>query len=434
MTSKNVFLVLAVFLFAQMVSAEVVVDSVSIEPSYIEPGNDVDVTVKFHEALVARELYSSPPGGAGKSPASGDKNAFYMVKLAPNDGISSDFIVIKEGEKNIGRLFKGESWSTPFKFKVKEGAPATSYTLEFRVYETDENYGSTRLSRTYSFNITVNGVVQFTLLSGEQDAKAGEKSDLKFQLANVGKGNARHVSVLVNTSSPMTVLGASEVYVGDIADESPRDLSFGIYVDSTASPKAYVLPVTISYIDRSGAKQAASKTIGVKVMGSPKIETSLDKQDDLKAGMTGKVSISVANKAFIDAKFLSIQLLDTGDYTVTSKSEAYIGNLASDDFQTEEFAIKVADGAKAGKIPLKAKVTYTEENNNVVHVEEPAVLVNVMSEQDYARKYPQGNGTQSLVTLLLVVPALVVAYLALWLLLKIVGLITTFIDKRVFKK
>jgi hypothetical protein len=229
------------------------------------------------------------------------------------------------------------------------------------------------------------------------------------------------------------MLGSNEVYVGDIADSSPRNMSFSLYVDSSASPKAYEIPITITYLDRAGAKQTVSKKIGVKVIGSPNVETSIDSQDDLNAGAAGKITLSVANKAFVDAKFLSIQLLDTKDYTVTSGNGVYIGNLASDDFQTEEFSIKVAEGV-SGKIPMKVKITYTEENNNMVHVDEPAVTFNVMSDEDYFKKHPQGNGTQTLIMLLLALPALVAAYLVLWLLLKVVGVLTTFIDKRVFKR
>ncbi|MCX6694970.1 MAG: hypothetical protein NTU61_01575 [Candidatus Altiarchaeota archaeon] len=429
---KIVLCILVLSLIAQYVSAQVIVDSVSVEPSYVEAGNDVDINVKFHESLQKRDLFSAPAGGTGKSPTINDQNVFYIVKLVPNDEISSRYVIIKDGEKKVGHMFKGESWTTPFKIKVSDDAPVTSYSLEFQVYETNAEYQAPSLSRTYDFNVTINGVVQF-IVSSDDQARAGEKAAFNVQLVNVGGGIARHVSVSANASSPLTILGSNEVYVGDISDSDPRNISFTLYVDSVASPKAYEIPVTVSSVDRYGSKQTMTRMLGVKVGGSPKVEASLDKQDDFKSGSTGKLTLSVANTAFVDAKFLSIQILDTKDYTVTSKTDAYIGNLASDDFQSEEFSVKVADGVN-GKIPLKVKITYTEENNNIVHVEEPQVFLNVMPDSEYYMKHPQTNGTQTLMMVVILVPGLVFAYLALWLLLKIVGVITTFIDKRVFKR
>ena len=203
--------------------------------------------------------------------------------------------------------------------------------------------------------------------------------------------------------------------------------------DSAATPKAYTIPLEIKYVDRDGVTQTATKMLGVRVQGSPHIMVSLDGFEDVRDGMTGKVTLSVANKGFVEAKFLSISLADTDQYTVVSKNNVYIGNLASDDFQSEDFRIKVKEGV-SGKIPLKVTVSYTEENNNQVYSEEADVMVNVMSPEEYEKAHPSGDGAQQLITLLMAVPLLVAGYLTLWLVMKLVGSFTDLIDRKVFRR
>ena len=421
-------------LVATLVSAQARFDSVSMDPPYIQAGDDVNVYVKFHEGLNKREIYSvSTSKGGEKLPVGENADVSYIARLMAKDDATNEYILIKEGDRNVGHLFTGESWTTPFQVHVADDAPATNYTLSFELLKTtikSPSDGEVILSQ--DIQVEVSGTPKFTIDS-DSEMKAGETKKFKVMVSNVGGGVAKQVMVNLNATAPLTVLRSSSVYVGDMEGGAEKDVSYDLYADSKANPMAYTVPVEIKYTDRSGVQQTVAKVVGVKVQGMPQVSANIDSFDDMKAAMSGKVTINVANKGFVEAKFLTLSIADMKDYTVTGKNDVYIGNLASDDFQTEDFKIKVADGV-SGKIPVNVRVSYTEENNNQVHEEQQTLFINVLPADEYDKLHPTSNGTTQVSSYIMLIPALVVAYIVLWLIMKIVGAVTGFIDRKVFRK
>jgi hypothetical protein len=262
----------------------------------------------------------------------------------------------------------------------------------------------------------------------------GGTGSLDVNVMNVGGGNARQVGVTLNASSPFTILSSSESYAGNMVGLSNRTLSYVISVSSGARPGAYEIPVEIKYVNSTGGDVTVKKTLGVEVTGEPEISVMLDKSDLLKAGASGAITLSVINNGFLDAKFLSIELRPSAEYSVEEPSKIYLGNLASDDFENQEFTVKVGADAKEGKLPLRAIVEYRKENSNRVETLDTQVSVSVLSDDEYARlSKANGNGSSAL-TFVLAIPALVVAYLVLWVLVKFVGVATNYLNRRLFKR
>lgn len=419
-------------MLASCASAQARYDSASIEPPYVEPGDTVTINVKFHEGLTRREIYTTPVSNGERLPIGEKANTSYSAALVPKDEATRRYVLIKEGERPIGHLFAGETWTAPFEIQVLDGAPPTNYTLTFQLSKGGLDGTDREVALTRDITVVVNGAPKFTIDS-DNELSAGKAKSFRVAVGNVGGGTARQVTLTLNATSPLTVLKASSQYLGDMNGLTSNTLHYELYVDSTASPKAYTVPVEIRYTDREGVQQTVGKMLGVKVSGNPNVMASIDSFDDVKGGMTGKVTVSVANKGFVEAKFLSLSILDGDKYTVTSKSDVYIGNLASDDFQSEDFKVRFADGA-SGKVPLKVRVSYTEENNNGVHTDDFELPINVMSQGDYDKAHPTTDGGQQLVMVAVLIPAVIVAYVALWLLYKVAGAVTGLIDRKVFRR
>lgn len=431
-TRKTIVFGLMLVLMTAHAAADVRVDSVSLDPTQIDPGNEVNVYVKLNKQLDRREVYGGAERVGSKTVLRDDPNVFYMAKLVAKDSAASKYLIILDGEKNIGHLFDGESWTTPFKIRVSADAPPADYGMEYQLIETDADYKTRGDVKSYEFNVPVKGTVKFSI-SSNAALTLGETDTLALTIENVGGGNARQVSVDLNASSPFTILASSEAYAGDMAGITSKSLSYVISVASSAKPGAYEIPMIVKYVNSTGSEVEIKKTLGVEVAGEPDINVMLDSADLLKTGGKGEVTLQVINKGFIDAKFLNLQLVSTSDYTVDEPSKVYIGNLASDDFESQEFTIKVNDGVQDGAIPLAAVVEYRKENSNKVERLEAAVNVNVLSDAEYASKM-KSNGGMGAVSIVLAIPALIVAYLILWLIVKIVGVITTFLNRRLFKR
>lgn len=433
--NKVVYLAVFLMIFVNVVVAEPMVDSVTFDPVFIEPGNDVTIYVKFHESPVSRLVRSGAPSGSGGTSVIRTENPeiFYVAKLVPPDDIAKKFIILKEEKKNVGHLFVGETWTTPFKIKIREDAPTIYYAMEFQLIETDLNGIEKSIAVVNDFEIPVKGIVKFDVES-ENILKLGTTSDIKIKISNVGGGTARYVTVSLELTRPFTVLHSSEVYLGNIKGTESKDINFTVYVDTNAETNAYKIPLAIKYMDDNGTEHRIDKSIGVELETKPNIEVELVKADDFSPGSTGKVTISVVNSGFSDAKFVSLELIPTENYSVVSANEVYIGNLDSDDSETQEFEIKLNGDIPTGKIPLNIRVGYNEKGRDIEHTKDATVDLNVISREELAKKTTGKDIFSNITGIAIVIPLIILAYLGIWFIYKLLGLFTDYLNRKLFKK
>ncbi|MBM3309836.1 MAG: hypothetical protein FJY77_06215, partial [Candidatus Altiarchaeales archaeon] len=262
----------------------------------------------------------------------------------------------------------------------------------------------------------------------------GGVSNITLKIENLGNTHAGDVTVSLNLSSPFTPVKSAQKYVGDVAAGQTSSVAFTVSVDSSAKKKSYSIPVSIEYYDPSDSKQKISIDIGMEVGGSADVKVNLDEKDLIAAGSSGKVTIGVVNRGFVDAKFLTLKLLGTDKYKVTSSDSAYIGALNSDDSDSQEFEIKVFDNVKDEEIPLMVRVEYKEENNDKLIVKEEQIDLNLLSKTDYAKTQNGGGILAVVLTIVGIVIALIVVYLGVWILARVLGLVTSLLDRKIFKR
>lgn len=435
MRTKNTVLIIGMFLVAMLnVSAEVQIDSVSIEPAHIEAGDEVDIHVKYHEAPTKRDVFTGKTKDtSGASILSQDLNTAYTARLVAVDELGKEHVRIFEAKRKVGHLFVGESWSSAFKAKISEAAPAADYRMEFQITPTDLDGEAIGTDRVYKFTVPVKGSAKFSV-HASNILKLGGENAFEVKITNVGGGTARHVSATINVSDPLTIIGAGEAYLGTLNARGEDEASYRISVKSSATPGPVNVPLRIKYTDENGNEVMLEKTIGANIEGEPDIQVVLDGTELLKPGAKGTVTLDVINRGFVDAKFLSLKLSPAEGYTVESSSEVYIGNLDSDDSETEDYTIKIADNIGAGKIQLKASVEYKKENLDQVYNKDFTLELTVLSAADFAAASAQNGGQQQVTTYLLVIPAIIVGYLVLWVLFRIIGAITGLLDRFIFKR
>ena len=406
--------------------AEIRIDSVTWDPSHIEAGDNVRVYVKFHRHPSGKAFLTPPPKGE-------DVGIFYIARLEPADELTEKNIIIKRDTKNVGHLFVGESWTTPFDIKVKENAIAMSYKMRFSIIETDVEGVEIDTVKFLDFEIPVKGIVKFDVDSNNT-LKLGRVGDINITITNEGGGDAKHVTVKLDLSDPFTPVRASEEYVGDFEGGERKDVTFKVSVDSKAEPKAYKIPLTIKYIDADGTEKEVGKDIGVQIDATPDLTIALESADTFTRGSTGKVSIEVVNEGFIDAKFVKLTLEPTDDYEVTSINEFYIGNLDSDDVETEDFTIKISDSVDKEIIPLKVKLEYRGEGNNIGYTKEDTVNIKILSEEDYATRLQENKTSSMIIWILIAIPVIFISLLVLWFIYKLFTLVTGYINRKLFSR
>jgi len=412
------------------VKSEIRIDSVMWDPSYIEAGDEVTVYVKFVNRPIERTWAIENPDDIARAQ---DPSIFYKARLELADDLAERYVIIKKDTKNVGHLFTGESWTTPFDIKIRESAVATSYKMRFSVIETDMDGAKEEVVKFYEFYLPVKGVVKFDVDS-DNLVKLGSISDITVNIKNEGAGDARHVMIKLDLSKPFTPVRTSEKYVGDFMGRESKNITFKVSVDSETEALVYKIPLTITYIGDNGTEEKVSRDIGVKMDATPDMTIGLESADTFTQGSTGKVTIEVVNEGFVDAKFVKLTLEPTDDYEVVSINEFYIGNLDSDDIETDDFTIKISDSVDKEELPLKVKLQYKGEGSDVKYTKEGTIDLNILSKEDYAAKF-QGDGTSSMIIgVLIAIPVIFIAVLVLWFVYKLFDLVKDYLNRKLFSR
>ncbi len=85
-----------------------------------------------------------------------------------------------------------------------------------------------------------------------------------------------------------------------------------------------------------------------------KLRTYVRESDFITSGKSGKVTIELANAGADDLQFVEISLLPAAGYKLLSTSNyVYIGDLDSDDTETEDFSLYVDEGIVSLEIPVR---------------------------------------------------------------------------------
>ena len=331
----------------------------------------------------------------------------------------------------IGDMSKGDSFDVEYMIQPSDvGVCALSLELNY------SDVSGNSLSESLPIGIEVQRYdVDFKITDvSYAGASTGSAANITVSIENVGSAVAKDVSMTLDFSTPLTAIGSSETYVGQFNSKESKDLNFQASVDSTADIKAYDIPLTVEYYDLAGVQHTLQKSIGIQVDGKPEIKVLLEKADLFTAGTKGTITVTVVNKGFAQVKFLNLKMLSTEDYDITSASEIYIGSLDSDSTDSQDYIIQIKNNVSAGNIPLRFEITYKEQNSNVDHIDPVSIELNVLSMSDYTSKQPTGSPVAILITVAGGLIGLVVAVIVIWFILKLVGAIIGFLDRKLFKR
>lgn len=156
---------------------------------------------------------------------------------------------------------------------------------------------------------------------------------------------------------------ATEKRIRQIAPGQSKIVSYELMTYSDAEARVYKVPIILTFYDELGEQYVKNDIIGIVVGAEPEMDIVLDSYDVHAPGTAGSISIKFVNKGVTDLKFLNVELLESGDYGITSAAKDYVGNVDSDDYETADFRIYLKDTAQdIVKIPVH--VTYKDANNN----------------------------------------------------------------------
>jgi hypothetical protein len=317
------------------------------DPDPVEPGNTVDVRFKIENV--------------------GEKAIKNLkVELIPAFPLS-----FEQGEapvQIIGNIdpYIQEERGIVVRWKLRTSPDAAEGDVDIKIrYTTNDGQSYTQLP-----DITVHVESVEKILSVEkvtiepQSVRPGQQAKITFALKNLADSYLQNVKINLDlTDVPFGVLDSSTQKVNErIPNKANTKAEFTRVPNNDAELKVYNIPFTLTYMDSSGGTYEIDSKFGLKVDSEPEFVLNIEENKAVTAGSSGNIVLSISNTGPSDIKFVSIIVQDGQGYEVIGPSMKYLGNLQSDDFETEQYSLRIASDAK-DEVKLSVNVVFKDAYN-----------------------------------------------------------------------
>lgn len=321
---------------------------VSQSPSPVEPGEIVTVKIQVENDGAAT-------------------NQDVIVRLAPEHPLT---LYRGSLEKNLGKLpaavTGGDAREATFYLRVAEDAVEQNVPLNVYL---DVGEGSLAyINDEFTIDVeTRDAVLSITKVKfTPEQVPPGETATMEVTVKNFGDSLLRDLRFkldLDDVALPLAPYQSSSEQRLSLLEGNYQDtIAFTLIADPAATTGLYKVPLQISYTDERGNPQSVTELLAVKVGETPKLRVYVRKSTVQKAGEQGIVTIGLANAGTTDIKFLEMTVQPSESYDLVSPSNYfYIGDVDSDDTESEDIHLFIDSDAEELSLPLE--ISYYDANN-----------------------------------------------------------------------
>ncbi len=174
-----------------------------------------------------------------------------------------------------------------------------------------------------------------------QDISPGKEGKISITVENDLQDTIEDVSVRIDlTNLPFRPIGSSEDSANEIDEDEEEDFSFRLKSANDISPGDYQIPFVLSYFINNTQKEQKG-SFGLSVTGNVDLDYTISAETPV-IGERSQITLRIVNKGLADAGFVNVKLQPSG-YSLLSDSQVYIGEVASDDFETATFEVLFKD-------------------------------------------------------------------------------------------
>ncbi len=346
----------------QPVAARINVTMINQDPDPVEPGETVEVRFKIESSLgetkndVIIELLPQYPFSLYQSDS--------IVNIGKLRGrqVGSDAVIVDYTLLVDENAVEGEQ-EIPLQIQIAKGLTQVFDDKEFLIdIETQD-----AILKIEKVSVTPENILP------------GETGNISFRLVNEDDTGLKniHVKLNLNDVPVLPYQSTNEQWIKRLSGGYTKQMHFPIIIDPAGEGGQYKIPVEISFTDIRATKLNKSDIITVGVGGKPTIRTYVRDQDVYEPGKNGRIVVEIANPSPLDVKFLELELHKSATYTLLSANKyVYIGDIDSDDTESETFQIHLEKDNK--KVVIPVTVRYQDPNNNM-YVDEIELVLNTFS-------------------------------------------------------
>lgn len=205
---------------------------------------------------------------------------------------------------------------------------------------------------------------------------------------------------------PFTPIGSSnEKAVKSIEKGQTEAFSFRMIADIDAESGIYKIPVVITYSDKLGKNYSVTGLVGARIGASPDLYIGTDMPQKASSSREAEITVRFVNKGKEDINFLFASLGEVEGVEYLSSKEFYVGNIDSDDYESEDVRIKVSECDKEYEIPVR--VGYLSPSNEKYEEETKLMVIPCKGSASES-----SSGTKSAVGIAIIVVIVAAALIA----------------------
>ena len=231
----------------QSVDAAIVIDSVSLEPERLTPGNNGRLILRLKNLAdsemdnvnVKLDLTLSTITASTGTEAS---LLYEALPFAPTTSAT---------EKRISKIKPGETALVTYDLTVYPDATSRVYKVPVIMSYTDEI--NTEYTKNDIIGVVVGAKPDLYVVIDQSDLLAGKKTgDVSFKFVNRGVTDIKFLDILLEETDEYEVISASEEYIGNIDSDDFESIEFSVYLKNNGNAEeAYTMkfPLKITYKD-----------------------------------------------------------------------------------------------------------------------------------------------------------------------------------------
>ncbi|MBD3247648.1 hypothetical protein GF378_03465 [Candidatus Pacearchaeota archaeon] len=210
--------------------------------------------------------------------------------------------------------------------------------------------------------------VDVVLLNQDPDpVEQGDVVEVRFKVENTGTATLDDVELKLLPSYPFTIYsGTATRNIGKLKSSltgaDAAIIDYKLRVDKDAAEGENEIELEVNTGTMTKTYDDGEFMIDIEQYNVPELNVYIKENNILQPNTKGTIAIEVANVDLGDVEFLQMTLLPSEDYKLLSSSDyVYIGNVDSDDTDSEDFEIYVKD-VEDGEVSVPIKIEYQDSN------------------------------------------------------------------------
>ena len=362
--AKILMSILLIAAYSSIAYATVQFDSVSFDPAIIAAGDEVDITINFHDEAFygAQSQY---------------KGTDLKVFLEAADTISEKYLLITDatGSPNVGHLFAQGVWKKTFRVKVSNDAPTAKYKLRVKFqYIADNKPIDAAKVHDFFIDVKKEGIILgvANIITLPSAVRPGDNYvELDTYIENSGSKNSKSVEAMLNLPEKLkhSYTNNNRLWIGKLAANESKKATFFINVEEDAKPIKYNLDLEFNYMDLDDNKYTKKVTIPFLVKEKPIIDV-VDVKGNGKAGSAINLEVYLKNTGAEDAEAVDARLITQSSQPFSFDSRSnYIGELKPGETGKAVFKVKTDKDAEFKehflKMLIRAKGDSDKGDENI---------------------------------------------------------------------